>query len=92
MVQETLGQMIEASRSVFGENEGFYADNACPLINAETSIILNETTFIDLLNDGATGLEFMGTAIWGGGEHYEYHALYHGRKIAVVLENPINEI
>ncbi len=93
---ENLQEQIRESKKVFEENKEFYSNNHCPFLNHfekhETSIILDEQTFIDLLNEGATELEFKGTATYGGAEHYEYRALYHGKKIALVTENPINEI
>ena len=92
MGMKSLQEQVKESREVFEENKKFYFDNACLLFDEKTSIILNEGTFIDLLNDGATKLELKRTATYGGAEHYEYCALYHGRKIGVVTENKIWEI
>jgi len=89
---KTLQEQIQESRKVFEENKEFYSQNPSLLLGKESSMILPEETFIGLLSNGATGLEFRGTVVIGGEELHEYHAKYHGKEIVMMADKKIYDL
>ena len=80
-------QRIKNARKTLRENERFYKSSV--LLRNLSSTLLPQDTFIDLLNDGATKLEFKGTVVIDEKELHEYHAKYLGKEIVMMTDNKI---